>query len=123
MSDRDPKDLCPDMQELYQKWSEGMNDAGIDYILTCTKRTQEEQNALYAQGRTTPGPKVTWTLNSKHLTGEAFDFVVMLNGKPDWKMVGKDQWNKAVEIGKDLGLTQVIGKDGKVKEFAHLQEG
>lgn len=29
-------------------------------------RTPARQKQLYAQGRTKPGPKVTWTLNSRH---------------------------------------------------------
>jgi peptidoglycan L-alanyl-D-glutamate endopeptidase CwlK len=121
MSDRNPADLTLEMQEKYKAWDAGMKEAGIDYILTCTLRTQAEQEALYAQGRTAPGHIVTWTLHSKHLTGEAFDFVIMWYGKPDWMMVQKDQWDKAVEIGKALGLSQVIGSGGRVMEFAHLQ--
>jgi peptidoglycan LD-endopeptidase CwlK len=121
MSDREIKDLSVAMIPKVNSWIVCMLAEKIDYIITCTKRTEAEQESLYAQGRTTPGNIVTWTLNSKHLTGDAFDFVIMFNGKPDWSMQHKDLWNKAVEIGKSLGLTQVIGKDGKVKEFAHLQ--
>lgn len=117
------EDLSPTMEPLCRKWMEAMDNLGIQYIITCTSRTQDEQERLYAQGRTRPGPKVTWTLNSKHLTGDAFDFVIMWNGKPDWKMTKAAQWDLAVGIGKELGLSQVIGKDGKVKEFAHLQLG
>ena len=116
-------DLSPEMQPIVTEWCKQMVAAGISFIITCTLRTLEEQTLLYAQGRTSPGLIVTWTLNSKHLTGNAFDFVIMSNGKPDWNMFHKDFWNKAVEIGKSLGLTQVIGKDGKVKEYAHLQKG
>lgn len=36
-------------------------------------RTKERQAQLYAQGRTAPGPKVTWTLSSKHIDGKAVD--------------------------------------------------
>jgi peptidoglycan LD-endopeptidase CwlK len=118
---RNIADLSPEMYPLVKEWEKQMNEAGIDYLITCTKRTIEEQAKLYAQGRTTPGPKVTWTMHSKHLTGNAFDFVVMVNGKPDWKMVQKESWNKAVAIGKSLGMDQVVGNDGRVKEFAHLQ--
>lgn len=120
---RNISDLSPKLQPVYCKWKELMDEAGIDILITCTSRTQAEQEALYAKGRTAPGPKVTWTLNSKHLTGEAFDFVIMDNGKPDWNMRLKDQWATAVLYGKQLGLSQVIGKDGKVKEAAHLQLG
>ena len=49
------------------------------------------------------------------------NFVIMFAGKPDWGMVQKDSWVRAVEIGRELGLTQVINKDGKVLEYAHLQ--
>ena len=38
-------------------------------------RTQDEQNKLYNQGRTTPGNVVTWTKNSKHIGGNAMDLV------------------------------------------------
>ena len=49
-----------------------------DFTVTAGVRTEEEQAALYAQGRTKPGPKVTWTMNSKHRVqnsgyGEAVD--------------------------------------------------
>lgn len=37
------------------------------------KRSQAEQDALYAQGRTAPGPVVTWTRDSDHLRGVAID--------------------------------------------------
>lgn len=37
------------------------------------KRTQGEQDALFAQGRTAPGPIVTWTRDSDHLRGTAID--------------------------------------------------
>jgi hypothetical protein len=49
--------------------------------------------------------------------------VIMWNGKPDWQMVHADEWHTAVTIGNALGLTQVIGSDGRVKEYAHLQIG
>jgi len=121
MSDRNIADLTPELQEKFKQWDSGMKLYKVDYILTCTERTLEEQEALYAQGRTAPGHIVTWTLKSKHLTGEAFDFVIMFNGKPDWMLAHKDLWDRAVEIGKSLGLTQVIGNNGAVLEFAHLQ--
>ena len=36
-------------------------------------RSDAVQKEMYAQGRTKPGRKVTWTLNSYHKTGKAFD--------------------------------------------------
>lgn len=111
---------------MYFRWSEWdkvLNKNDIDYILTCTRRTKADQEALYAIGRTKPGRKVTWTLNSKHLTGEAFDFCIMKNGKCDWSMSDKEAWDTAIEVGKNLGLRQVVDSKGRVKEYAHLQLG
>jgi len=47
----------------------------IDFTVICGVRSQAEQDRLYAQGRTEPGPIVTWTRNSRHITGEAVDIV------------------------------------------------
>jgi predicted amidohydrolase len=119
------------MQIKYSAWEQGMKQANDDHILTCTRRSQAEQNALWAEGRAfengqwvivDPHAVRTWTLNSRHLTGDAFDFCIMVNGKPDWAMAHKDLWDKAIEIGKSVGLSQVVNHNGKVMEFAHLQE-
>ena len=91
------------------------------YILTCTKRSQQEQDADFAIGRTAPGVIITWTTCSRHLTGDAWDFVIEVNGKPDWHMNYKDKWDRAIAIGKSLGLTQVVNHAGKVMEYGHLQ--
>ena len=48
------------------------------------RRTLSEQKRLYAQGRTSPGPKVTWTMKSKHLSGVAIDFAALVDGKISW---------------------------------------
>ncbi len=39
---------------------------GQDFFVNEGVRSMERQKQLYAQGRTKPGPKVTWTLNSNH---------------------------------------------------------
>ena len=55
MASRKIEDCVPELQEKFAAFKAAMDAAGIPFILTCTKRTQEEQNALYAQGRTAPG--------------------------------------------------------------------
>jgi peptidoglycan L-alanyl-D-glutamate endopeptidase CwlK len=123
MSSRDPKCLSDMMYFRWSEWDKAMQSNDIDYILTSTRRTEDEQKELYAQGRTKQGKIITWTLNSKHLTGEAFDFCIMNNGKCDWSMQLKEQWETAVELGKSLGLSQVVDSKGRIKEYAHLQLG
>lgn len=56
----------------------------IPFEISQGLRTPEEQKALYAQGRTTKGPIVTWTMESRHLTGHAVDVVVIIGGKAVW---------------------------------------
>lgn len=59
-------------------------------IVTCTYRSPEEQAALYAQGRTKPGPIVTQIdgvtklSNHNHYPSRAIDFAVIKNGKVTW---------------------------------------
>ena len=56
----------------------------IDFAVIEGLRTAARQEELYAKGRTTPGPKVTWTLWSKHLLGDAVDLAPFIDGKIDW---------------------------------------
>lgn len=54
---------------------------GFQPIITDANRTLEQQKELYAQGRTKAGKIVTWTLNSKHVGGNAIDIGFLKNGK------------------------------------------
>lgn len=111
MSSTKIKDLTPALQRLYDKFAVAMARASLEFKITCTARTVEEQMALYSQGRNTLSVtnslraaagltpitakenklKVTWTMNSKHIItkdnpkARAFD-IVLLNkdSKPYW---------------------------------------
>lgn len=52
-----------------------------DFSVVYGLRTQAEQDALYAQGRTKPGKKVTWVRHSKHTEGKAVDLMAY---PPSW---------------------------------------
>lgn len=60
------------------------NEAGIYLIITEGLRSVEEQDKLYAKGRTTPGPTVTDAkgsdYQSQHQWGIAFDIAIANNG-------------------------------------------
>jgi peptidoglycan LD-endopeptidase CwlK len=116
---REISDLTPETQALYHQFDAKMKEAGIDYIVTCTYRSQSEQDALYAQGRTTPGKIVTWTHHSKHTERTAFDIVIMENGKPDWN-TNNPGWQIAGDIGKLIGLDWG-GFWVKKKDYPHFQ--
>lgn len=76
----------------------------LGYLIKITNglRTQAEQNDLYAQGRTKPGPIVTWTKNSKHIGGNAFDIAFV--GKTPYPKDDK-KWKAIADIAVSLGLT------------------
>lgn len=60
MTSRDPKDLHPALQELWAHLVPAARaELGLGIILTCTHRSNEEQQRLYNQGRSTPGAIVT----------------------------------------------------------------
>ena len=117
---REISELTPKTQVLYHQFDAKMKEAGIDYIVTCTYRTPEEQAALYAQGRTLPGIKVTWTLYSNHSKRTAFDIVLIKNGKADWNDKNPD-WQKAGEIGVKVGLDWGGNWPAKKQDKPHFQ--
>lgn len=93
----------------------------INIIITQGLRTIEEQNALYAQGRTKPGKIVTNAKGgySYHNFGLAFDFAVLnSDGSVNWNI--NEKWKRVGQIGKSLGLEW--GGDWKdFKDYPHFQ--
>lgn len=81
------------------------HEADLPVKITETFRTEEEQNTLYAQGRTESGSIVTNVKfpNSAHCWGVAFDFCRNVKGKEYDDSDGF--FAKCGEIGKWLGLT------------------
>jgi peptidoglycan L-alanyl-D-glutamate endopeptidase CwlK len=92
-----------------------MEDAGLRVRIGEVRRSLERQRALFAQGRTAPGPVVTWTLHSKHIRGRAFDFdfISALDAADE------DAWDFAAETGERLGL--VAGHWWSVQDSRHLE--
>lgn len=79
--------LIPKAQTLARSFVIRANDAmrpnGFEVKIISGTRTYAEQNALYAKGRTTPGPKVTNARGgySNHNFGVAFDIGLFKDGK------------------------------------------
>jgi peptidoglycan LD-endopeptidase CwlK len=95
--------LVPEIQDTARTLVHMAAEAGITIKIICGMRTYEEQDVLFAQGRTTPGDIVTNARGgfSNHNFGLAFDVGIFEDGKyveesPDYKTVG--------QIGKSLGL-------------------
>jgi peptidoglycan LD-endopeptidase CwlK len=109
-------DLIPEMQDKFKAFSAKMDENDIEFIVTCTYRSQEQQNALYAQGRTTPGKVVTWTKNSRHTKRDAFDIAILKNGKITWDDM---EYMAAGNIGESVGL--VWGGRWHNPDYPHFQ--
>ena len=94
----------------------------VEFMVVEGLRSKERQAILYAQGRTTAGAKVTWTLKSKHIDGLAVDLAPIKDGKIDWQDLKKfDAIAKAMfEAAKILGVDVRWGadwdRDGKPRE-------
>lgn len=96
--------LKPKVKKSAEMLIEECKKSNYQITIVQTLRTIEEQNALYAQGRTKPGNIVTYAKGGEsfHNFGVAFDFCPVVNGKLDWNNL--DLFKKVGSIGKSLGL-------------------
>jgi peptidoglycan LD-endopeptidase CwlK len=80
------KGVHPDMVKVVGR---AIEISRVDFRVIEGVRTPARQQKLYAQGRTAPGPKVTWTLNSNHFVKPATGYghaVDLLPAPYDWKL-------------------------------------
>lgn len=96
--------LKPKIRELAEKLIAECKKLGYQITVTQTLRTIEEQDALYAQGRTKPGNIVTKAKGgySLHNFGVAFDICPIVDGKAAWN--DNVLFKKTGEIGMNVGL-------------------
>jgi peptidoglycan LD-endopeptidase CwlK len=82
------KGVHPDLVEVIEK---AISISDQDFTVLEGIRTPERQRQLYAQGRTAPGPVVTWTLNSRHFVQkDGYGHAVDLAPWPiDWNTLSK----------------------------------
>jgi hypothetical protein len=112
----------PKVAQLALRMVDACAQAGVAILVTQGLRTWEEQDALFAQGRTTPGKIVTKARGGEswHNFGLAFDIVVLDSiGKADWD-TAHPGWARAAAIGKSLGL-EWGGDWKKFKDLPHFQ--
>jgi peptidoglycan L-alanyl-D-glutamate endopeptidase CwlK len=115
-------ELTPEAQAYFQRLVAHAQSAGLvwgtDWKVISTYRDQEAQDALYAQGRTTPGKIVTHTLKSRHTDREAWDVAIFEVGKIVW--VSK-KYERLAEIGRSIGLVCGYFWPGKTQDPGHMQ--
>ena len=116
------KGVHPDMVKVVER---AIAISPQDFMVLEGVRTPARQKELYAQGRTKPGNKVTWTLNSNHFVNAKTGFGHAVDLVPfpvDWNTLSKfDAVSKAMfAAAKELGIAIRWGadwdKDGKPRE-------
>jgi peptidoglycan L-alanyl-D-glutamate endopeptidase CwlK len=100
-SEKNLATVQPQLAKIGRELLRQLAAEGLNFKVIQGRRTQAEQDALYAKGRTKPGPKVTWTRNSRHLTGRAIDLALFQGKNVVWE---SKHYNRAGEIGEELGL-------------------
>lgn len=128
-SSRNINDLNPRLRGIFVRFNDAMVKAGIDFIVTCTYRNDEDQRKEFAKGRTAPGRVVTNAPpgKSKHNAVDsngkpaslAFDICIMENGRCQWD-ASNPKWKIAGRLGKSVGL-EWAGDWKSFKEYPHFQ--
>ncbi|MEW9676087.1 M15 family metallopeptidase [Lentibacillus sp. L22] len=124
-----PSELHPKVEKNKNILLEQAADINIDVVITEETRPIDEQNELYAQGRSTSGDIVTNARGgeSYHNYGLAIDYALRKdNGEITWDTQydgnnnGKSDWLEVAELAKDLGFEW--GGDWKrFPDYPHLQ--
>ena len=120
INSRDLKELIPQAKSRAESFVRECKKQGIDVLITSTYRDFESQNALYAQGRTKAGKRVTNAKGGQswHNFRCAFDFVPMVNGKAQWN--DARTFKRCGEIAESVGL-EWAGRWKSFPEMAHCQ--
>lgn len=116
--------LHPKLRDIaLQAYEEAVSatPVGVHPVIDQTYRTFAESDALYAQGRTTPGSIVSNAKagQSYHNYALALDFHLLINGKDSWDT--DDNWMKVVDIFKSHGFTWGGDFAGNFKDYPHLE--
>ena len=128
MSSRSIDDLNKHMRGVAVVHKQCCAAEGVELLIYCTKRSNEEQDALYAIGRTLPGKIVTNARagQSAHNPDEfgfaaAYDCCPMIGGKPMWDSK-HPAWAVVGRCGEEAGAVWSGRWTGKLRETAHFQD-
>jgi len=114
-------EVHPMLAEKIRAMADALEAQGVSIRVTQGLRTWDEQAALYAKGRTAPGPKVTNASagTSWHNYGLAVDVVPMTPLGPDWN-TSHPVWQAIITTGEAQGL--VAGaKWRSFPDYPHFQ--
>lgn len=110
--DRDINKLAEPFQTRVNKFLGECSSEKLHVFVTEAKRTKERQQWLYDSGRSEDRksePILTWTLNSKHIDGQAID--IAFKG-PSLYPSDASVWNKVYDIAEKYGILSLHRKYG-----------
>lgn len=124
MSSRNLDELRPAVALVAKEWLKRCTRDGVQVLVYCTYRSREEQNHLYAQGRTTSGRIVTNARGGRswHNYRRAWDAVPMVHGAPDWScdLVHDTHWVLMAQHARDLQI-EWGGDWVHFRDYPHFQ--
>lgn len=121
IASRDLFELHPSVRRMAEEHVDACREQGLDLLIYCTYRDAEQQDALYALGRTVPGRIVTNARGgeSMHNYRLAYDAVPLIGGKAQWN---DDALIRRVgQLGEEAGLEWAGRWTGKLRESVHFQ--
>lgn len=128
MSSRSIEDLDDSTRRMAVVHKQLCAAEGVELLIYCTKRSNVEQDALYAIGRTVPGKIVTnaragQSAHNPDAEGyaHAYDCCPMIAGKPMWD-ARHPAWATVIKCGEEAGLVASARWTGKLRETAHFQD-
>lgn len=128
MSSRNLDDLNQSTRQMAMAHKQLCAAKGIELLIYCTLRSNDEQTELYAIGRTKDGKIVTNARAGdsahnpdEHGKASAYDCCPMISGKPMWDST-HPAWRIVGACGEEAGLVWSGRWTGKLKESAHFQD-
>jgi len=124
VSEERKKGLHPDIVKVLD---EAIINPPHDFGISQGVRTKEQQEELFAQGRTKPGKIVTRTLKSNHMVqedgyGHAFDVVIYINGKVTWDEKYYDELARHIlQVAKKNGIALKWGGQWAKPDKPHYE--
>jgi peptidoglycan L-alanyl-D-glutamate endopeptidase CwlK len=145
MASRKIEDCSDRIRHVIVSFEERLEREGLKFKRSCTKRSQEEQNALWKRGRypldvvnaayksvglppiseKENRSPVTWVTLTVHSSGDAVDYYQDVDGracydvKTDTDGDSIPDWEEFGRIARECGL--VWGGDWKKKDLPHVQ--
>jgi peptidoglycan L-alanyl-D-glutamate endopeptidase CwlK len=103
-------------QDLRKVFYAALEGSPYDFSITEGLRTYKRQKMLVEAGK-------SQTMNSRHLTGHAVDFCIIIDGKADWDL---EKYHKVTDhiknVASKLNIPIVCGIDWKtLKDGPHVE--